>query len=372
MIAHLTSRHPSSDARIYKRSVTTLRSNGWKVKYYTKDDGLITSTEDDVTFRPRKGRLGDIAMTIAMMLKASRSKDVKIIHFHDPEFMPFTWIAKLYGKKVVYDIHENFYVKFQNKGAVASKLLSGFYSLFEKFSFLFIDGAIAVSQGLMEMYLSKVKHHEVIRNVPLKSSFASLDEVMNDKYLIYISGINSEKRNCSSIVAALPIVLKEFPKVRVQFVGRYEPSGYLDELRKMATELGVEDHVSFEPMLAYQENFRRASVSGLGLVLYEDNINNRIGIPNRLFEYMAVGLPVVAEQFGELRRVIDTYENGVLVDSSTGEGLARGIIDVYSDEERYSTMGKNSKQAILGDLNFESEVKRIERLYRNLSSGELR
>lgn len=368
-IAHLTSRHQSDDARIYKRSVSTLRKNGHRVYYVVRDDGRLVNEphQDNLFVKNRSGLKQRLISTFEVMRTACRS-DADILQFHDPEFLLFTWYGKLRGKKLIYDIHENFYVKFQFGGFIKTVILKRLFGWFERFALLFVDGVVAISDSLMELYKGKVHHTAIVRNVPLKSNFNFPKVNERNQNIIYISGNHTEQRNCSSIITALPWVIQKVPEVRVQFVGKYVPEGYLEHLKKLARENKVEDYVSFEPMLSYQENFKRAASAGLGLVLYEDNVNNRIGIPNRLFEYMAVGLPVVAEQFGELKKVIDKYSNGVCVDSSTGEGLAKGIIEIYADSGRFEEMGQNATNAINGELNFETEVKSLEYLYQEMKS----
>ena len=83
-------------------------------------------------------------------------------------------------------------------------------------------------------------------------------------------------------VEALPAIVKEVPNVKMKFVGRFQPPGYEQELINKAAELGVAENFETEGMLPWLENFKRISTAHVGCVFYNDNLNNRVTLPNRL------------------------------------------------------------------------------------------
>src|SRR6202008_1790834 len=57
--------------------------------------------------------------------------------------------------------------------------------------------------------------------------------------------------------------------------------------------------------------------------------------PNKFFEYLHAGLPVVASDFPELRRIIDSYQAGVTCDPEDPRAIAAAIGSVVDDPDRY-------------------------------------
>jgi glycosyltransferase involved in cell wall biosynthesis len=363
MIAHLTSKHNSDDARIYRRTVCTLRKD-LKVYYYCRDDKRIDDNSLNIKFEINPGRLNEYLLTFRMFWFASRNRHVSIIHFHDPEFLLFTWLPRLFGKTLVYDIHENFHVKFQFGSWLNRRVGGVFFRMLEWISFKFIQGLVTVSESLGDKYSSHPLYRVTVRNVPLKSSltFTESDDFCNP-FRIYVSGNHSEQRSCSNIVRAIPRIIREIPEAHLLLVGRYTPKGYQEYLLSLANELCVSDKIFLEPMKDYSENLLLATQSGVGLILYEDNVNNRVGLPNRLFEYMAAGIPVVVENFAELRSVVNKYECGVCVDSADPEMIARAILRILNDREQAKNMGSNGRIAVQETINFEEESKQLVKLY---------
>src|SRR5690606_14458953 len=113
---------------------------------------------------------------------------------------------------------------------------------------------------------------------------------------IYTSGMHSHDRDCLQTVKALPMIVSRYPDTKMQFVGRYR--GNIHE--EMEAQAGLDkttQNLKLEGMVPWEENFHRTSKAFCGCVFYADNPNNRVGIPNRLFEYMYCGIPIVASDF---------------------------------------------------------------------------
>jgi glycosyltransferase involved in cell wall biosynthesis len=368
-VCHITSRHRSNDGRIYLRAVTVLRElYGIETFYIANDDGLVEKSEKNILVPKRKGIRERIFTTFQCIFIAI-SKKPDIIHFHDPEFLAFCWVPKLFRIKTVYDIHENFYEKFEKGGGVYKFLGRSVYSFYELFAFNFIDGIVVVSDGLGKLYANRNVLTKTVRNVPLKSEFEYDNSVIkNEKFTFYSSGQQSEKRRCSQVVKALRHVKPFYPETMVCMAGNFQPIGYTDSLKKLASQLDVQEMIRYAKMLPAKENNKRTRMAHVGLVLYENNINNRIGIPNRLFEYMGAGIPVIVEKLPELIAIVNKYKCGICVDSSNEKELADAMILLINNKDLCEEYGKRGKAAFKEHLNFDEESKQIISLYHTLLS----
>ena len=137
-------------------------------------------------------------------------------------------------------------------------------------------------------------------------------------------------------------------------------------MKEQAIADGTTKYLKIEGMLSWEDNFRRTAKAFLGCVFYADNSNNRVGIPNRLFEYMYCGIPVVATDFPELRNIINKTCCGILVNSEDPKDIANAFEYLLLHPEEAQAMGARGKQAINTDYGFHIDLKRLEDFYKTI------
>ena len=167
-------------------------------------------------------------------------------------------------------------------------------------------------------------------------------------------------------IEALPLILKKIPGARLVFVGNYYPEGYEFRLKARAKELGIETHVEIEGMLPWKENFGRTAQMEVGCVFYEDNVNNRVTIPNRLFEYMYAGAAIIGESFFEVKKIIDESQCGIVVNSSDPKSIADGVIRLFTDIPALRKMQSNARSKTISTYAYEYELKKMITFYNSL------
>lgn len=367
-ICHVTSMHGRDDDRIYQRACLGLARAGHEVVLVaTEGAGIMDSDITVVPVKKRSGLRRRVFSSIEAVLKARRLS-ADIYHFHDPDLLPWAPLLKRDGAVVIYDVHEN-YVSRAVKlpppiRGVAGRLIRGF----EKLIIRRISGYTAVTETMAGLFADTGAPYAVIRNTVDVSRLEGLELPEPDETappVIYTSGTNAPARNCAEMVRVLPLVLERFPKVRMMFAGRYSP-GYQEELRRTAEEMGVGHALDLEGMLPWEENFIRTAGAFCGCVLYERNENNLVTIPNRLFEYMYCGIPVVAEDLPELRKIMDAVGCGILVDSRDPEALAEGFCYLLEDPARAREMGRRGRRAIEEEWGYQEDVRNTLDLYERL------
>lgn len=363
--------HGWDDARIFKRTCQHLAKEGTQVSY------IATALDPNksfpnISFYPLKERSGwkrRVFSSLQAFRIASKLK-ADIYHFHDPDLIPWMFLLRLQGKKVIYDIHENFYEKFYTFPFPIKQLLSFLYRIYE-LPLRSFSSVVTVSESLRQMYVDRTRRSIVVMNVPPRSALPNITSSEKSMApLIYISGQQSEKRNCTQMVEALPEIKEAFPEVKLQLVGRFAPESYEQTLIEKAKDLGVRENLIIEGMLPWEENFKRTAKATLGCVFYEDNPNNRVGIPNRLFEYMACGIPILAEDFIELQSIVNDTHCGLLVDSSRSSEISKAVLRLLADQEKGLKMGENGRKAVTGRYNFEEELKKLIFLYKEILPGK--
>ncbi|MBN1183215.1 MAG: glycosyltransferase [Bacteroidales bacterium] len=369
-ICQITSMHQWDSIRIYKKACLGLVRNGIEVHLVTISPD-IPPVDIGIKFhwlKQRKGWRRRIfssreAYRIALKINAD------IFHFHDPDLLPWMLILSIKGRRVVYDMHENYAEVFHrlNLPVLLKMIMANLWTYFLRFCARRFKGIITVSQSMQSLLSSISTPMIVVRNAPYLLELEDVNINIGKKpFTVYTSGTNSSMRNCMQTIEALPYILRKIPEVRLIFAGEYQPEGFKEELKEKAIELGIDSHVELEGMLPYKENFMRTVQMEVGCVFYEDNVNNRVGIPNRLFEYMYAGVAVIGESFVEVKKVIEDSKCGNVVNSSDSQSIANGVIQLFSDIEKLKKMQSNARNKIISDYSYENELKKMISFYYSL------
>jgi len=134
---------------------------------------------------------------------------------------------------------------------------------------------------------------------------------------------------------------------------------YVDQLRARARALGVEERVRIAPAVPIADVVRYAAAGDVGVIPFlNTSLNNFHGLPNKIFEYIAAGIPVVASDFPQLRAVIDRYDVGKTFDPDRPGALVGAIRDVLGDPDRLAELRANATAAA-AELNWEIESRRL-------------
>jgi len=105
-----------------------------------------------------------------------------------------------------------------------------------------------------------------------------------------------------------------------------------------------------------------------GVVLYHPELNHINAQPNKMFEYMAAGIPVIASDFPLWKEILEGARCGVCVDPLDPDQIADAIRWIVDHPEQAEQMGKNGRKAIIERYNWKREEDTLLGLYRGLES----
>ncbi|MCB0723902.1 MAG: glycosyltransferase [Ignavibacteriae bacterium] len=371
-ICHVTSMHPFNDDRIFERACKGLNSIGDKVILIATHDGdIVIDGIGILGLKKRKGLSRRILSSFEAFRKA-RTVKADVFHFHDPDLIPWMLILSFLNRKVVYDVHENYESRAVKLPPLfLRKVYAKIYRKLENMLSSGFSGLTVVTPSMKNLFRGVNKPIEVTDNVVYVSRLkdVELPAEKNKKLTIYTSGTNSKYRNCLQTIDALPHILREVPDIRMMFAGRYYPEDYRSLLNKRAEDLGVSEYVSIEGMMSWEENFKRTAGAHIGCVFYEDNLNNRVTLPNRLYEYMFCGVAVLGEDFPEVRRVLEDSGAGLCVNSNSPESIAGKAIYMLKNPDVMIEMGRKGREAVLKKYNFENELMRLDQFYKKIAGN---
>ncbi len=369
-IVNITSMHNWYSERIYQRACVALVRKGHNVKLIaTKDEGGIFNGVEIIPIKPRIGWRRRLFSSIEAFWKAFKTP-ADIYHFHDPDLLLLMLILKIFGRRVVYDIHDYYIVRFYqwNIPSLLRTFIIGIFKGFENFCIRKFDGIVTTTPSMLRLYEGVYKNGIVVYNDVDTTRLNFLDRSLKkvNFYDIYIAGEHSEQRHSGNIIKAMPYILEEIKDARIIYYGRYY-DGYLKYLKELIGNLGLENNVELHGMIPWEDNIRRTAQAHLGCVFYEDNINNKVALPSRLFEYMYLGVPILASKgFPELESVVGESNCGLLVDSTSPEEIAKGAIEIFSNKVLAEKMGKNGKEAVRTKYNFKFDAERLIEIYQTI------
>ena len=183
-----------------------------------------------------------------------------------------------------------------------------------------------------------------------------------DEYIvIYIGGL-SIVRGVREMVQALRHVNIN-SKVRLRLLGEFSDRKIEAELR----ELNEWDRVEYIPTVPYLEVAKYLSEAESGLVCFHPEPNHVNAMPNKIFEYMWAGLPVIASDFPLWREIIAENQCGLMVNPLDPEEIARAVEYLIEHPDEAGKMGENGRKAVLEKYNWEKEAQKLLGIYSKVS-----
>lgn len=194
-----------------------------------------------------------------------------------------------------------------------------------------VDQLVTPNQARADFYAQRHRLRSrpvVVRNCPprmeaRKSKHLQKQLGLPDSTRIVIyTGALIPHRGLDSLVKSAALFHRDIVLV---LIGRQE-NYYRDSLLPLLDLPQLKDRVVFLPYIAPPEIMDYISSADLGVVIYEDvNLNNHFCAPTKLYEYIMLGVPVIAPDLPEPRAVITTYKVGIIVDSVDPESIAAAV-----------------------------------------------
>ena len=132
-----------------------------------------------------------------------------------------------------------------------------------------------------------------------------------------------------------------------------------EELEKLITANGAEEFVKLVPGMSFHQMQTEMSKCHAGLISYGRDLGID-SLPNRLFEYMAAGIPVLAPDYAiEISKIVEAEKCGVLTDTENPQALAEVIKTLMHDKNAALSMGQKGRTAFIARHNWDAEFDKL-------------
>jgi glycosyltransferase involved in cell wall biosynthesis len=307
----------------------------------------------------KKGFLFYAFLNIRLLFYLIRANRNDIILSNDLDTLPACFLAaKLRRCRIVYDSHEYFteVPELQERWLVRSIWL-----WMEGLLLPGLPVAFTVSKSIAEAYRSKYGvHFEVVRNLPSRNGAVKdyqLPVDISGKKIVLYQGAVNMGRGIERMMSAV--------SERDDALFFVAGTGDLyDQLKRKSESHPYSGKVVFLGKLPPQELRSLTKMAHLGVSL-ERNMGQSYfyALPNKVFDYIHAGIPLLVSDFPEMRNVVMKYSCGLCIDPENEETLGRVLDRMLNDEESRKIWKANSLKA-REELCWEKEQLKLEGVFK--------
>ncbi len=371
------------DTRV-RREVAALAAGGWRVLVIgtQRHDGALPDCERIDGFELRRVRYGAYGaglgrpwrwlrhgLQAAQIIRALRNVRARAHHAHDFPALLVVWAARIGQRpraRLIYDAHELYLFM----SPYESLWINRWHALTRPL-FMRIEGALARRADAV-LTLSEpearllARWYPIARPVVIANAVDPLDEAqrgqgaaLDGSTLVHIGEITDRGRTLSEMIRALAL-LPESVSLAFLGWGADQP-----RLERLAQASGVAERVLFVPPVAPDRVPEAVQSARAALVLQRpDSFNTRAGAPIKLYEAIAAGLPVVASETEDLRRLVRHWDVGMVCDSRDPAAIAAAIREMLdpAQQARYRANVRRAQQAVT----WQREAAKLRAVYRGL------
>ncbi len=376
-ICILTSAHTVNDTRIFHREAKTLAQAGYQTVLagigtnHVKSAPHLAAVKNPVAIHqfPAPGsRIKRFIFSLPRYLRFALRIRADIYHLHDPELLPLALILKILNRRVVCDIHEDYYRQIPDKRYVPRPfrtLLASLYNNWEKFVARHIDGVVTATDTIAQRLSSSARHLVTVKNYPepfpshqpAPSHYAQ--SAPNGPFrIVHLARILTPERGITLLLDALA----QLPDCELLLAGKFSPSSYENEIKNHPAYPRVR-HLGVIP---HPDCFRWYATSNVGVVPSLPVLGYEFALPVKMFEFMSAGLPVIVPDFPPLRAIIKECACGLTFSPGDATSLADALRTIKFHPEQARKMGKNGQDAVNKIYNWSNEEKKLLKFYERI------
>ena len=365
-MAVVTTAHPWGDPRVFERELATCLAWGVPVHVFVPLAAPPLragwSADPGLTVHPLPvpaGRMGRLWLALAVGWRVLTLGPWALVHFHDPELMPIMAVLGILkpGTYTLCDIHEDLPLQVAAKGYLppwARRPTALLTELMLRLARGLFSGFAPATEAIARTW--PPDRTRVVHNYP-KAVYAQGDPARtpDPARILYVGGLSRAR----GILAALEAVRlarrqRTSPDLRLELVGWVmEPE--VGQAIQAAVAEGWCLHI---PWLAPEALAAHAAGAGIGLVTLLPLPNYLEALPTKLFEYMAMGIPILASDFPLWRQLVESSGAGRVTSPEPG-AVAAALLAMTMDPAGLGRHAQAGRQAYRDRYRWEVESRHL-------------
>ena len=358
----MTTVHPRYDVRIFHKECTSLAERGYEV-HLVVADGKGAEVRNGISFHDVgivSGRLRRMLQQPFRVWRMARRLRASLYHIHDPELLPAALLLRWSGARVVYDSHEDVPRAVLSKDWIRPWLRLVVATAFERFEDSVVrrlSAVVAATPHIARRFARVNPESVAVNNYPLRSEIGDAVEARGGaRTLCYIGGIGCI-RGAVEMVRAL-----EHVDAILILAGPFEGPATEQAVRALPGW----SKVDYRGVVSRPEVRAIMAESRAGLLFFHPEPNHVDAQPNKMFEYMSAGLPVLASNFALWRSILDETGAGLCADPLDPKAIAHVVGSVLDDPSTACAMGERGREAVLNRYQWAFEEPKLADLYSRL------
>ena len=308
---------------------------------------------------------------LLVLIKQGFREQRVIVHCHDFNTLPVGWLLRSLSQRfrLVYDSHENFSALLST---IAPRVVASAARAIERLMLPRVDGLIAANDMILATLqpYSKAQGVAVYNTPPLTVSQLSSNkpdirrlrnEFGADEFVLLYYGAMIRHRGLFALLDAA--VLAERSSLRLSFVLVGE-GPLTSALRSEVRKRKLDHMVRFYPHVTFERAMVMVKAADAVYIGFEpEDPNNHFASPNKLFESMAMGTPVLTCSFGLLGNLVRMFRCGVTLKSVTGPSILTGVRELEQEGLR-KQCSRNGVHWFRSHYNWDTMEERLRETYK--------
>lgn len=295
-----------------------------------------------------------------LYLDTAKQYPADIIVAHDLPMLPVA-CQLANGSKIIYDCHE--FYPFQDMSQKESKLWQNIEAKYIHHCNDIITVNPSLAFEIAKVY--GVKKINVIENAVNPVENKILDKRFHQHFnlppeakIVLFQGNLSQHKNLETLVKAMALVTDE--KIHLVIMG---DGPHKKCLLKLQYQSGVTERIHFHPAVPQQQLISYTQAADVGIIPYQGTcLNNQYCSPNKLYEFIAAGLPILATDLPELRRIVIGEKIGLVGETRAPAEVATLIHSYFADQSLAKKFTKQLTQ-IQSDYSWSAQEEKLRKIF---------
>ena len=365
-VCHLSSVHYAMDTRIFYKMCQALKENYEVALIANHPKEEFVNGVKIVPFQPFKKRNIRVLLSWLLMFFKAIKQRASIYHFHDPELIPCGILLSMFGKKVIYDVHENIAEDIFDKPWIRNqKMAYRIFNFFEKravkrFHLILAEKSYQKRYELLNANFSVVLNY---CDIEFFKKFEKKD--FKQQLNLFYIGIVLENRGILEIIESVKQLKEKGMHVNFHVVGELY-SDLSAKIKHLDYYDDIKGQLHFYGRKRLEEGYALAEKMDIGMCIIWPMKNSMESYPTKLFEYMAVGLPIITSSFPLYKEVVEGNGCGLCVSPRDSKKITEAIETIHRDVLKTEQMSENGKLAVKKHYDWESQKRVLVRVYKDI------